>query len=170
MTTFDPKNHSGDNTGRFADDSRSESNMSPVTEESIKRVGDYWQPPVGFTGAIEYRDGYREWWRNGELHRDDGPAIEDTDGARREWCREGKRHREGGPAIEKSDGTRMWYQNGKRHRDEGPAVEHPDGTWSWWRHGLLHRIGGPAIHLGHGEFEWWEDGVLLRTSREDPQQ
>lgn len=25
--------------------------------------------------AVEYPDGTKEWWRNGMLHRDDGPAV-----------------------------------------------------------------------------------------------
>jgi len=31
-------------------------------------------------------------------------------------------HREDGPAIEHSDGCKWWYLNGKRHREDGPAV------------------------------------------------
>lgn len=49
--------------------------------------------------------GTRAWWRNGKLHREDGPAREWGDGER-EWWRDGKRHREDGPAIEGADGAR----------------------------------------------------------------
>jgi len=35
-------------------------------------------------------DGYRSWWRNGKLHRDDGPAIERPDGSC-EWWVDGER-------------------------------------------------------------------------------
>ena len=52
-----------------------------------------------------------EWYYNGQLHRDDGPAIE---------C---------------ADGTKFWYINGKRHRDDGPAIECADGDKSWYLHG-----------------------------------
>ena len=34
--------------------------------------------------AIEYADGYKEWYLNGELHREDGPAIEYASGDK-EW-------------------------------------------------------------------------------------
>ncbi len=32
----------------------------------------------------------------------------------------GELHREDGPAIEYTSGTKMWYQNGKLHREDGP--------------------------------------------------
>jgi hypothetical protein len=51
---------------------------------------------------------------NGELHRDDGPAVICT------------------------DGTKKWYRNDKLHREDGPAVICTDGTLYWYRHG--HRI------------------------------
>ena len=35
--------------------------------------------------AIEYADGYKEWWINGKLHRTDGPAIEWVDGYKEWW-------------------------------------------------------------------------------------
>ncbi len=25
--------------------------------------------------AVEYKDGGKEWWRNNQLHREDGPAV-----------------------------------------------------------------------------------------------
>jgi len=37
------------------------------------------------------------WYKNGKLHREDGPAVN-------------------GPFLEK------WYNNGKLHREDGPAV------------------------------------------------
>jgi len=44
-------------------------------------------------------------------------------------------HREDGPAIEHSDGCKWWYLNGKRHREDGPAVEWADGDKEWWVNG-----------------------------------
>jgi hypothetical protein len=43
------------------------------------------------TGTTEVRtlaDGSKEWYRDGTLHRDDGPAIERADGSK-EWYRDG---------------------------------------------------------------------------------
>ena len=53
-------------------------------------------------------------WRNenGELHREDGPAIEYTDSSK-EWWIDGKRHRSDGAAIEYGNGYRSWYYHGK---------------------------------------------------------
>ena len=74
--------------------------------------------------AVEYSDGFKEWWINGDLHRDDGPAVEYTNGKYlwREWYINGQLHREDGPAIEYDDGSAWWYKNGKLHRTDGPAV------------------------------------------------
>jgi hypothetical protein len=38
--------------------------------------------PVNFTGIVEYSDGDKEWYLNGERHREDGPACEDRDGSK----------------------------------------------------------------------------------------
>jgi hypothetical protein len=56
--------------------------------------------------------GMKSWVRNGELHREDGPAIEFTNGAKW-WFRNGNLHREDGPAIENEDGSKRWYYDGK---------------------------------------------------------
>jgi hypothetical protein len=55
--------------------------------------------------------GTQRWWLNGNLHREDGPAIIRPDGS--EW----------------------WYLNGKLHREDGPTIIHPDGTEYWWANG-----------------------------------
>jgi hypothetical protein len=72
-------------------------------------------------------------WRdaNGNYHRDDGPAVERTDGTK-VWSQHGVRHRDDGPAIEWAHGTHEWYQDGKLHRDDGPAVERTDEDNDWW--------------------------------------
>jgi hypothetical protein len=41
-------------------------------------------------------------------------------------------HREDGPAIECSNGTKLWYRNGKKHRDDGPAMEYWYGDKYWF--------------------------------------
>ena len=61
------------------------------------------------------------------------------------WHWKGQRHREDGPAIEGTDGFRSWYQNGLLHREDGPAIEGVDGRKEWWRNGQFHREEGPAI-------------------------
>jgi len=74
------------------------------------------------------------WHLNGKLHREDGPAVEWSNGGR-EWYLNGKRHREDGPAVEWSNGTKSWYLNGQRHREDGPAFERADGHKEWWVNG-----------------------------------
>ena len=52
------------------------------------------------------------------------------------WRNEtGQLHREDGPAVEHSDGHQIWYLNGKRHRVDGPALEDANGYKSWWLNG-----------------------------------
>jgi hypothetical protein len=45
------------------------------------------------------------------------------------------RHREDGPAIEGSDGNKFWYLNGKLHREDGPAVVWKNGDKRWYLNG-----------------------------------
>jgi len=61
----------------------------------------------------------RKEYRNlkGELHRENGPAIEWTSGTK-EWWLNGKRHREDGPAIERTNGTKVWYLNDEELTEE----------------------------------------------------
>lgn len=56
--------------------------------------------------------GTKTWWLNGEYHREDGPAIEYTNGDKY-WFLNDKRHREDGPAVELADGSKFWFLNGK---------------------------------------------------------
>ena len=43
-----------------------------------------------------------------------------------------KYHREDGPAIEWSDGTKFWFKNGLYHREDGPAEEYKNGNKRYW--------------------------------------
>ena len=85
---------------------------------------------------VEVDDNGDTHWFTGDgadrmLHRLNCPAIEWADGSR-EWYQNGQRHRLDGPAVENADGYRAWYQNGQRHRLDGPAVECPDDIYQWW--------------------------------------
>jgi len=82
--------------------------------------------------AVEYSNGHKQWWIRGMLHRVDGPAIEKENCIREWWCND-KKHREDGPAVEWEDGTREWWIDGLRHREDGPAIIKPiDTSKSWW--------------------------------------
>ena len=43
-----------------------------------------------------------------------------------------KLHREDGPAVEWSDGSKEWWFNGKLHREDGPAIEDNNGNKTWY--------------------------------------
>jgi len=103
---------------------------------------------------IEYR------LSNGNLHREDGPAIEHTEGSKFHYFN-GNLHREGDlPAVEYSNGTKEWRIHGKLHREDGPAFEglNGNGHKEWWIEGKLHREDGPAIEKPNGFKEWWIAG------------
>jgi len=60
---------------------------------------------------ITNANGNKEWYLNGRLHREDGPAVEFASGTKA-WYLDGKLHREDGPAVENVDGYKAWYLNG----------------------------------------------------------
>lgn len=67
---------------------------------------------ITYTVKID-KDKTKRWYLNDKLHREDGPAVECTNGTKF-WYLNGKRHREDGPAIECADGTKYWYLNGNQ--------------------------------------------------------
>ena len=79
-------------------------------------------------------DGDVYWTLNGQDHRDDGPAIEFSNGSKQWWVH-GKLHRLDGPAIESISGTKEWWLNGKRHREDGPAFDDGEGYKAWFLFG-----------------------------------
>ena len=77
------------------------------------------------------------------------------------WCLDGQLHREDGPAVEYADGAKAWYLNGQLHRTDGPAVEHADGGKTWYKNDQLHREDGPAIERANGAKWWYINGVKV---------
>jgi len=58
--------------------------------------------------------GTKYWYLNGQLHREDGPAVEEYDGYKyKVWYLHGQRHRLDGPAIEYAGGNKRWYYHGE---------------------------------------------------------
>lgn len=84
-------------------------------------------PPL-FNGTKEWRDA------SGQRHRTDGPALEYADGYK-EWWIKGQIHRTDGPAAEYADGDKEWWINGELHRTDGPAVEYADDHGEWYLEG-----------------------------------
>ena len=83
---------------------------------------------------------------------------------RRYYNSAGELHREDGPAIEWPNGSKEWWQNGKRHREDGPAYERPDGTKEWWYNNLRHCTTGPAVIYASGYKCWFLNGVEYTES------
>jgi len=80
------------------------------------------------------KEGTRMHYREGYIHREDGPALIGTNGDQY-WLSNGYIHREGGPAVIYPDGYQAWYLNDKRHREDGPAVIWPNGHQEWFLNG-----------------------------------
>jgi hypothetical protein len=77
------------------------------------------------------------------------------------WYKDGDLHREDGPAVECANGNKTWFINNKLHRLDGPAVENNDGSQYWYRNGELHREDGPAIIFSNGEKQYWMYGGFI---------
>ena len=105
---------------------------------------------------------------NGDLHREDGPAVVFANGYKAWWLN-GERHREDGPATIYADGTQEWGINGELHREDGPAYISADGTQEWWINGELHREDGPAIIYPDGTQEWWVNNECYGNGDNPPQ-
>ena len=85
------------------------------------------------------------------------------------FYKDGYLHREDGPAKIDEVGTKWWYLNGKLHRIGGPAVEHANGDNSWWVNGERHRTDGPAITISSSlqrreRTEYWYRGKQIDKS------
>lgn len=102
---------------------------------------------------------FQEWCERGKRHNPNGPAVIDmrNDERRMEWYLDGKLSRNDGPAIVVHDEQGRlvregFYQAGKHHRVDGPAELQYDPdtgiayTEMWKVNGQLHREGNlPAI-------------------------
>ena len=120
--------------------------------------------------------GLQRWYKDGELHRDDGPALLHVCGDQ-EWFQNGKWHRDGNlPAIVYTDGEeewfKAWYKYGKQHREDGPAILNANGLQAWYKNDKLHRdCDLPAIVHLNGYQAWYKDGKRHRDigpARLDP--
>jgi hypothetical protein len=99
------------------------------------KFSDWSETPAVYTGAAEYNDGSKAWYKEGKPHSLDGPSYIGSSGYK-EWMVEGKLHRVGGPAVEGVNGEKQWYKEGLWHRLDGPAIEGADGQKQWWVRGI----------------------------------
>jgi hypothetical protein len=112
----------------------------------IIKVKDSSEIPENFTGIVEYPNEDKLWYKEGNLHREDGPAIISSNGTKY-WYKQGTWHREDGPAIEYSDGSKEWFKEGERHREDGPAIEWSNGTKEWWLEGKFYYLKNIRDHV-----------------------
>ena len=54
-----------------------------------------------------------------------------------EYFKDGLFHRDDGPAVVESNGSQAWYQYGEYHRNDGPAIIYPNGFQAWYQHGKI---------------------------------
>ena len=84
----------------------------------------------------------------------------DDEGTYRWYNKEGQRHRDEGPAVKFPNGKKYWYKDGKLHRDgDLPAEEHANGDKLWYQDDRLHRLKGPALILSDGTKAWYIKGT-----------
>lgn len=110
-------------------------------------------------------DGNQSWYLDEActiLHREDEPAVINSDGTK-QWFINGKRHRIDGPAFITTDGYEEWFKNGKYHRKYGPAIYNKYGHETWMINGQYHRLNGPAIINPDANIaEWWYYDVYAK--------
>ncbi len=80
---------------------------------------------------------------------------------------DGRLHREDGPAVECTNGDKFWYRNGVQHREDGPAAECVNRGKFWFKSGLCHRDDGPAAEWSNGTKEWLQMARFI--AKADPQ-
>lgn len=97
-------------------------------------------------------EGVRRWYQDGQLHQEDGPAVEYPDGTFY-WYRYGRKHRDDGPAVSYACGQKEWHVNGELR-----CLETANGSRYWYRNGRLHRDDGPAVDEVGGRRVWYRNG------------
>jgi len=94
--------------------------------------------PVNYTGIAEFEDGDKHWFKNGNLHREDGPAVLWNDGAIEWWL----------------DGICVWYSSRKKFDFTNIIIiskeQHPEyPTVQIWKyvnkHGIQEQIVIPGM-------------------------
>jgi hypothetical protein len=110
------------------------SNYSKKVEEyAMMYITKVWGDNDEFE-VRSYESGRTIWYKDGEIHRDDGPAIKEKNGDEF-WYSKGKIHRDDGPAIVLSEGSKFWMKEGLNHREDGPAIEYASGFKAYYENG-----------------------------------
>ncbi|MEI8270276.1 MAG: hypothetical protein WCG45_02815 [bacterium] len=85
--------------------------------------------------AIEYLNGYKEWWKNEILYF----------------------------LVKQENGTKEYYNfKGQLHNLNGPSVVYSNGDKEFWSFGERHRLDGPAVIIGNKQY-WFEYGEFVKS-------
>lgn len=107
---------------------------------------------LSFNWYIMYLNGWRLWYKNGQLHRDNKPAAQNKLTKSFIYYKNGQMHRENQPAFVVTYPSHAviireekWYYEGKLHRDNGPAIVtlHRYDKYKekyWYRHGVEYQL------------------------------
>lgn len=127
----------------------------------------FQQHKITFFFMSHYKKEYqcKQWFRNGQLHRDDDLPAKMYDNGDKEWYRYGLLHRDHDlPAVITSSGDQKWYRYGKLHRENDlPAVITFSGDLQWFRNGRLHRDDNnlPTWVCANGSQYWFRNGRFV---------
>ncbi len=105
--------------------------LEPLQENLIKteQLSDGSTVETYDNGMIMYLN------KEGKIHRDnDLPAAIDPVYGIKYWYKNGEKHRENYPAVVYKNGNTIWYKNDKKHRINGPAVDWKN-TKRWYVNG-----------------------------------
>lgn len=108
-----------------------------------------------------------EYYKNGMLHRDEGPALKTS--TQEAYYKHGVLHRDGDmPAVvhfitDEKDNRKLlcqeFYKEGVLHREKGPAIMWANGSYQHYQNGLMHNASGVACHsVETGQSEYWLEG------------
>src|SRR5579859_5887796 len=101
------------------------------------------------------------------IKKNNQPICQTDESGTKRWIINGQLHREDGPAIEYNDSSKVWFLHGQRHRIDGPAIEWSDGDKAWYHHGQLHRLDGPAYQGDDGFKQWFYHGERILCSSQE---
>ena len=79
--------------------------------------------------------GYSAWYQDGKKHRDNDLPAEISD-TWHKYYKHGDLHRDNGPAVI-TNAYIIYYKHGNRHRADGPAVIYQHGTVEYYIDGVL---------------------------------
>lgn len=99
---------------------------SACEEIRVVKVFSDEQRKILLTGKLVASTNIIYHYVDGLLHCENGPAVIIKPGVNEEWWKNGEPHREDGPAIIRET-FQAWYIHGRKHRDNDPATIYFDG-------------------------------------------